>query len=55
MMAWALCAVVLGADFAQSIQRVDHIVAEQNYDRSVLLTLLATRGLQSAEGAEVGA
>lgn len=50
MMAWTLCAMVHGADFERRAPEVQHIVAEQNYDRSMLLTLFAMSGLRASEG-----
>ena len=49
MMAWSLCAFVHGADFEQRIEQVGEILAERNYDRSMLLTLLALHGLRDAK------
>jgi len=51
MMAWTLCALVHGADFEWRIAEVHQIVAERNYDRSMLLTLLAMNGLGAGKGA----
>ena len=49
MMAWTLCAMVLGPDFEQKVPEVRQIIVDPNYDRSVLLTLLAMRGLKRGE------
>ena len=50
-MAWTLCALVHGADFDQKMPQVRQIVADQNYDRSVLLTQLAITGLKKGDPA----
>ena len=49
MMAWTLCAMVHGPDFEQKMPQVRQVIVDQNYDRSVLLTLLAMRGLKREE------
>lgn len=48
MMAWTLCALVHGAGFEHRLPEAREIVAERNYDRSTLLTLLAMHGLRNA-------
>ena len=45
-MAWTLCALVYGPDFDQRMPQVRRIVADPNYDRSVLLTQLAVTELK---------
>ena len=45
MMAWTLCASVYGPGFDLAMPRVGRIIADRNYDRSVLLTQLAIDGL----------
>ena len=47
LVAWTLCAMVHGPDFAWRMPQVRAILDDRNYDRSVLFTLLATQGLTS--------
>lgn len=51
MMAWTLCAMVYGPDFEERMPQSRQILADRNYDRSVLLTLLAMHGLKNGESA----
>ncbi|HEX7688437.1 MAG TPA: hypothetical protein VF453_12060 [Burkholderiaceae bacterium] len=46
MMAWALCAWVHGTDFDHRMPEIRQIVAEPNYDRSMMLTVVAMHGLR---------
>ena len=51
MMAWTLCALVHGPGFDEKMPRVRQILADRNYDRSVLFTQLAIDGLEKGEAA----
>ncbi len=48
LMAWTLCAAVHGDGFERRMPELSQILNDRNYDRSMLLTLLAMRGLREA-------